>query len=190
MTCKNLELRVGAYVDGEISGRERDEVETHLSGCRECTRLAEDFQGLEDLVQTSGLRGSGGVPPVSGEEWARMLEVVVARGKEAPEEAPDEPTERVIPFRKAEAAGPTGIRRRLLVAAAAAAALLFGLYLGVQALKTPGHDPGDLVDPDVPTEKLEDQEKFAEVPGEPEPEIQGNREEEELPPAEGTEEPR
>ena len=41
MTCDDLEPLLVVYVDGELGSPEREEVETHLSGCDDCRNEAD-----------------------------------------------------------------------------------------------------------------------------------------------------
>ena len=51
MTCKEIEIRAIAYMDGRLSPPERETMEQHFHGCPAC---AERMQGF---VQVSGLLG-------------------------------------------------------------------------------------------------------------------------------------
>ena len=51
--CKELELLLDGYVDGEASESERREVESHLEGCEDCRRVVERTRSL--LAATADL---------------------------------------------------------------------------------------------------------------------------------------
>jgi anti-sigma factor RsiW len=48
--CKSFQMLLSAYVDGEVSARERAQVEMHLSGCAECRDRAQDLRALSEAV--------------------------------------------------------------------------------------------------------------------------------------------
>jgi len=46
----DLEALLSAYLDGELSAKERQTVEAHLAGCSRCRELLADLQRVKDLV--------------------------------------------------------------------------------------------------------------------------------------------
>lgn len=48
--CQSYQRLLSAYVDGEVAGRERAQVELHLSGCGECRLRLEDLRALSTMV--------------------------------------------------------------------------------------------------------------------------------------------
>ena len=42
--CENLGPRLSAYLDGELSGEEREEVKRHLEACESCQALAHELE--------------------------------------------------------------------------------------------------------------------------------------------------
>lgn len=44
--CHGFEILLSAYADGEVGGRERGQVEMHLSGCADCRARLEDLRAL------------------------------------------------------------------------------------------------------------------------------------------------
>jgi anti-sigma factor RsiW len=41
MQCDDVTVRLGAYLDGELSGQAAEEVRSHLEGCPACVRRQE-----------------------------------------------------------------------------------------------------------------------------------------------------
>jgi anti-sigma factor RsiW len=52
MTHSELELQLDAYLDGELASRDAREFADHLKECRECARLHD----AQDVVQDAYLR--------------------------------------------------------------------------------------------------------------------------------------
>ncbi len=51
MNCRDIEPRLGAYLDGELDAAERAAVEAHLAGCAECPALLERHRALQAAVR-------------------------------------------------------------------------------------------------------------------------------------------
>lgn len=47
MTCKSVEMRLGAYMDGELNGAEMLQVRRHMAHCDRCTELLEQHRQLK-----------------------------------------------------------------------------------------------------------------------------------------------
>jgi RNA polymerase sigma-70 factor (ECF subfamily) len=77
--CRELFARLSAYLDGEISAGEREQIERHLGGCPPCLEF------VESLRKTIGLchdfEPSGAPPPVP-DELKRKLLRILQRGRE------------------------------------------------------------------------------------------------------------
>ena len=70
--CKDIVWKIGPFVDGELPADERAQVESHLAACKDCVQMAIDFRRLDTLAANDH------APQVSGEEWARLWQGVVA----------------------------------------------------------------------------------------------------------------
>ena len=58
MRCKHVTRRLDAYVTGEVSARDRVQIEAHLEGCPNCRKALARLKGMADLL------GQIQVPPV------------------------------------------------------------------------------------------------------------------------------
>lgn len=56
MDCKTATPLLHAYLDGELDRRAVDELESHLEGCRECTRELAALEQLSKVVRQGALR--------------------------------------------------------------------------------------------------------------------------------------
>ena len=121
MSCKSVSDKLGAYVDGELVGFEREQVEGHLDQCKVCCTLAEDLQKLDALA------ASQEVPTVTGEEWSRMFQGILERSEVAVE-APVPLRERVRTSART-IFDLWSLRRVRLATACLAAAVLIGFAL-------------------------------------------------------------
>ena len=54
MQCDRARELIGAYIDGELSGAERQAVAKHVKTCAACASLATDFQQLRDDLIAAG----------------------------------------------------------------------------------------------------------------------------------------
>ena len=63
MKCSDVQDRLSAYYDGELSGTARDSVAQHLSACEQCTSEYAGFESLSRIVKESPL------PTVPPEVW-------------------------------------------------------------------------------------------------------------------------
>jgi len=50
MSCKKMEERILAYVDGRLKGSERGEVEKHLVSCAACRVRVNEFRSVSELL--------------------------------------------------------------------------------------------------------------------------------------------
>lgn len=50
MSCKHMESRILAYVDGRLKESERAEMEKHLASCAACTVQVNEFRAVNDLL--------------------------------------------------------------------------------------------------------------------------------------------
>ena len=70
MTCESYKLLIGPYVDGELLGSVREEIEAHFAVCPRCVALAEELRRLDEAAAGEE------VPRVTGEEWSLLWERV------------------------------------------------------------------------------------------------------------------
>jgi len=92
MTCAELEILLCDYVDGTLHGAERTALESHLSGCANCTQLAQDVAGATAFMgraaevdppaelmtrilhyAPTGRRASAGERASGSPSWAKRL---------------------------------------------------------------------------------------------------------------------
>jgi len=73
MPCNDYLMKIGPYVDGELPGAEREEIDDHMEACGECRRVAREFSVLDRLSAAAA------PPAVSGREWERTLAAVERR---------------------------------------------------------------------------------------------------------------
>jgi anti-sigma factor RsiW len=52
MTCERVKAWLLAYLDGEVTDRQRDEIEAHLAGCPTCTAALEELAALQTDLST------------------------------------------------------------------------------------------------------------------------------------------
>jgi anti-sigma factor RsiW len=50
MSCKDVEMLLDDYVDGDLGAREQGEVESHLARCADCRRALDELRGLQEAV--------------------------------------------------------------------------------------------------------------------------------------------
>jgi anti-sigma factor RsiW len=67
MNCKKTLLHLNRYLDGELSNREKDQVESHLRGCEACRK---QFDTLRRVV---GMLDVISVPPVPNGLATRVM---------------------------------------------------------------------------------------------------------------------
>ena len=51
MTHEQMQLQVDAYLDGELTGDDARELEAHLRGCAECSRVQQDREALAAAIR-------------------------------------------------------------------------------------------------------------------------------------------
>ncbi|AKQ65844.1 Putative transmembrane protein [Myxococcus hansupus] len=61
MNCQDLERLLYPYLDGEFQPEERMDVETHLSGCAECRRCAEEEQQMRQALRRAARHSVSGM---------------------------------------------------------------------------------------------------------------------------------
>ena len=61
MRCHRIQKRLAVYQDGEVSGKERERISTHLEGCPACrSAYAELEQAWQSLEKIPGIQASAG----------------------------------------------------------------------------------------------------------------------------------
>ncbi len=50
MNCKDLEVLLSAYADGELAETHRDFIEEHLAGCSECRAALEEYKKTREKL--------------------------------------------------------------------------------------------------------------------------------------------
>lgn len=60
MNCKELEVLLGPYLDGELDATQRADVERHLGACPGCTRALADLRAMHEALQDPALRFHAG----------------------------------------------------------------------------------------------------------------------------------
>ncbi len=139
MTCKDYVWKVGPYVDGELPLDERDDVESHLGACSDCRELAENFRTLDRVA------GGTEAPPVTGREWAAMLENVkngsLPAGAAVDESSPEPASESEATVIQMKSESSSGGRDWLMpIVMSLAALLVIGVLIGKSFL---GGEAGD-----------------------------------------------
>jgi anti-sigma factor RsiW len=72
MKCEQVKPRLLAYLDGEVTERERDEIEVHLEGCPACSMELEELAALQaDLSTVVGAAGEAIRLPAASEARVR-----------------------------------------------------------------------------------------------------------------------
>jgi anti-sigma factor (TIGR02949 family) len=69
--CNELFARLSAYLDGELSRQERDEIERHLADCPPCVEFVRSLRTTVDLCRD--FEPSGAPPPVPDELKRKLL---------------------------------------------------------------------------------------------------------------------
>ncbi len=106
-----MDEKICAYVDGELSAAERDEVEAHLDASSESREAAQFYRWLDDAAANDP------APDVGATEWAQVWDRVNSAVHGAP--ANEGESERVTPMTPRREAGFLGpVVRRWAVAAA------------------------------------------------------------------------
>lgn len=151
-SCSKIVWKVGPFVDGELPSAEREEVASHLAACKDCSALALDFRKLDDVAARDK------VPPVSGGEWASVLEGVLALSDS--QARPDARDGQIVDF-----ARHAGLRRWSLLAVAAAAIFLMGTFVGWKYLERlgPGVPRSPVVVIPAPSPKQSEVGEYAEI---------------------------
>ena len=76
-SCKAVEPKISAYVDGEIPVALREEVEAHLARCEGCARMAASFREIHLLASSQA------IPAVAPAEWALFRDDLQRRAETA-----------------------------------------------------------------------------------------------------------
>lgn len=77
--CQEIRNKLEAYVDRELTNEERNEVETHLTRCTECTREVNRIKKLGSMFTAENLEEE--VPPHLVEYTWRAVEIEAENGK-------------------------------------------------------------------------------------------------------------
>ncbi|MBS0241271.1 MAG: anti-sigma factor [Proteobacteria bacterium] len=77
MQCERARELLGAYGDGELPAKERQEVGDHLASCRACRDASDDFRRLGRAVAAEGREP---MPPGLPAKIGRLLDSVDAEG--------------------------------------------------------------------------------------------------------------
>ncbi len=113
------EEKLGAYVDGELSERERAAVEAHVRACKPCADAVAALCDLDRMAHTLE------TPPVTPQEWTTTWGGIGARV--APAVAPQDWTTAWSAIAARVSQPAPSARRPLWRRAAAAAARLVGI---------------------------------------------------------------
>jgi anti-sigma factor RsiW len=128
MACKDIVWKIGPFIDGELPASEQGEVETHLGSCADCRETAMAFRHLDEVA------GRQEVPPVSGQEWTRLWEGVVANpGATSNEKIVSISDARPSTWERSWSPS----KKWLLVVVAAAAVFVLGVFVGSNLLDGP-----------------------------------------------------
>jgi hypothetical protein len=111
VNCRQAENLISAYLDGELEGGYRAEIEAHLASCPACRQYAEELEAAQAAL--AGIFAAAEPP-------ADLLERVMARVRSAGAETPV----------SRQAAAFSGWRRTFAVAGLAAAVVLACLQFG------------------------------------------------------------
>jgi anti-sigma factor RsiW len=52
MTCDSYELKINAWIDGELPFEEQRELQVHLANCAQCKQLEQDLRSVHSQLQT------------------------------------------------------------------------------------------------------------------------------------------
>ena len=74
MNCEKCQELISAYVDGELSEKEKMSFRAHLSVCQDCSRLADDFASIVGFCEKSFSEDS--IPPNSQALWCRINNII------------------------------------------------------------------------------------------------------------------
>ena len=66
MNCNEIKILMMGYLDGELSGEDREKVETHLHTCTQCKKEFEKYTKLDVVTKSLNL-----IEP-SDKEWERF----------------------------------------------------------------------------------------------------------------------
>lgn len=83
MTCRNVETKLSAFVDSELTGREMFAVRSHLAECESCRVELEALRTVRSLVQDS-LE----TPPLPEGLEARLLSALDAEDRKSARPSP------------------------------------------------------------------------------------------------------
>jgi len=122
MRCARARTKLGALLDGELPGRELDEVERHMEGCSACRGEFDRLRGVESLLQ-------GALVPPEFPGFAERVAAEAARRRAAAAARPA-----VLAWLRL--AAPV----RAAAAFGCAAGLSLGIFLGTGVARAPGED--------------------------------------------------
>ncbi len=124
-------MRVGAYVDGELSPEERESVEKYVDSNASAREVADSYRWLDEVS-----RGES-APPVSGEQWARVWDEIQRRKNEPELETPPAVAPQAHSSDRGQGAAARIERPRFLYGVVAAAAAVLVIAVLLIALRSP-----------------------------------------------------
>ena len=80
MECKKVEGLLTAYLDGEVTDKERQDIEQHLSGCQRCSDELIAMTRTRDVLHDALSYKASGESPVP-DTWARIQERIMIETK-------------------------------------------------------------------------------------------------------------
>lgn len=83
MTCRNVEVKLSAFVDAELSGREMIAIREHLSGCESCQIELEALSTVRRMIQDSVE-----TPPLPEGMEERLMAALDAQDRQARRPSP------------------------------------------------------------------------------------------------------
>ncbi len=124
MNCPEVQSRLSAFYDDQISDDVRSRIDAHLHSCADCASVFGDYQALTDFVQHTP------TPEPSPKLWDRIDEqLTVSRAIQAKSPTAKSPTAK-SPVAK-PVARPAGVRRRVVVFSPLVAAVMVILAVGI-----------------------------------------------------------
>jgi len=128
MDCNSISELLAAYLDGEVTAKEREQIQEHLPACPQCRRELEALTATRDgLRQALKETAAGATPPA--ESWDRIKQRAGIKNK----------VERPAPRRRPPALITIPLSIFLL------AILVGGLFAGMGGMALPPPEPPSLV---------------------------------------------
>ncbi len=131
MNCRKVLFRLNAYLDGELPGDFKCEVEEHLKTCRACRTRAESMRSVGDRLDTLN------VPPLPREFAARVMAEAQRRSLVGNECLPSISSRRWRPQWLLDLSVPM----RFAACAMVLMACLLGLFMGKEVSLSEIHQP-------------------------------------------------